>query len=190
MGRRNAYLSAGAWLSDLRRLHEAGHSDRQVAAALSARLGRAVTKKHVAHWRWQLYPAKHRRERDFQRRRSEAALYQLQAGWGHLLPHELRWPERGFGPGHRLRPRECDILSVLRDHGSQTARQLLQRLGRRSLQNGPAHLLAGLCRQGLVELRGYITVAPHRHEAVYALADAARASARPRQDTGIERRYG
>jgi hypothetical protein len=190
MGRRNAYLSAGAWLSDLRRLHEAGHSDRQVAAALSQRLGRAVTRKHVAHWRWQLYPRKHRREKDRQRRREAAAMYQIDQGWIHLLPHGLRWPLTGEGPGHRLRPRECDILSALRDHGSLTARQLRQRLGRRSLQNGPAYLLAGLCRQGLVELRGYITVAPHRHEAVYALADAARASSKPRQDTGVERRYG
>jgi hypothetical protein len=190
MGRRNAYLRAGDWLSDLRRLTEAGCSDRQVAAALSQRLGRPVTERHVRYWRWQLYPRKHRREKDRQRRREAAAMYQIDQGWIHLLPHGLRWPLTGEGPGHRLRPRECDILSALRDHGSMTARQLRQRLGRRSLQNGPAYLLAGLCRQGLVELRGYITVAPHRHEATYALADAARASARPRQDTGIERRYG
>lgn len=189
MGRRIPYLSAGQWLDDLRRLHEAGHSDREVAAALSERLGRALTEKHVRYWRWQLYPAKQRRRQDHQRRRSEAALYQLQQGWGHLLPHELRWPERGFGPGHRLRPRECDILSLLRDEGSQTARAIRRRLGL-TLKTARSSWLACLCRCGLVELRGHIVTAPHRHEPVYALADCARASSRPRQDTGVERRYG
>jgi hypothetical protein len=189
MGQRNAYLSAGDWLSDLRRLHEAGHSDSQVAAALSERLGRLVTRRHVAHWRWQLYPAKHRRQRDHQRRRSLAGLYQTEQGWGHLLPHELRWPQTGWGPGHRLRPRECDILSALRDHGSLTARELRSLLGL-TLRTNRTSWLARLRRCGLVELRGYIVSAPHCHEPVYALADCARASSRPRQDTGVERRYG
>jgi len=195
MGRQNN--RPGRWLNDLYSLSAQGLSDRQIALRLgrlypAQRFSRAV----VWHWRTQdarLSPrkrrprpagwrAEHRQERD--------ALYQVQQGFGFLLPRELRWPEKGFGPGIRLRRREVDILCALRDLGSQTARELRALFGLTTLQAGRTHWLSHLMRKGLVEVRGTICMRRGRPQRVYGLTDNARPDARPRLQTGVEKRYG
>jgi Arc/MetJ family transcription regulator len=180
---RGEYLRAGAWLGDLRRLHEAGWSDAAVAAALSECLGRRVSRRAVWYWRRQLIELD-----DLLTAADRRRLYQSRCGFGHLLPREQRWsgPRQGRGQsaapgvrwsgGRELSPREVDVLSCLREHGPLTPAALAGRLYVVSLRP----TLRRLDRLGLVrrQPRGPL----------YALADAALPDPGPRPPTGVERR--
>jgi hypothetical protein len=150
---RGGYLRKGEgdWLSLLLALAAAGWRDGRIAAELTRRLGRRVSRHQVLY----------RRRLDAGEplslcRAARHALYQARHGWLFLLPSYLG-PGRGWGPGHALRPREVDILCLLRDRGPQTARQLAFALGlsqNRPLVSGHHSFLVGLCRSGLVGAQG------------------------------------
>jgi hypothetical protein len=171
---RGEYLRAGAWLGDLRRLHEAGWSDAAVAAALSECLGRRVSRRMVLYWRLADVPPCERNPPRVRRR-----VYQMVTGWCHLLPRGLRWPLKGYSSGVLLSPRECDVLSALRDHGPLTPAQLAGLFGRGGLRSRRRSRLTRLVDQGLV-----VRLAPR----LFALAPRALPRPARRPLTGNERR--
>jgi hypothetical protein len=173
---RSEYLRAGRWQDDLRRLSASGLSDRAAARELS-RLwpGLRFTRQRVLRWRLRgvdrlgplPLPAVARR------------VHQMLCGWTHLLPGEWRYPCIGRTDGVVLRPREADVLSLLRDHGPQTPAQLAGRLGvRRLLDARRRSRLARLLALGLV-----VRLAPR----LYALSERALPPPGPRPLTSRER---
>jgi hypothetical protein len=192
MARGSYHRPRGPWLDDLRSLCQAGASDAACARHLSCRHGPARwTARQVRYWRHQLQAA----ERDpgvtpAEVRAWRRRQYQVRAGWGALLPREDRaGPPHGPGwrgtnearwvGGVELAPRDCDVLSLLRDRGPQTVADLARALGLsgRGLKSAGARRLPRLCRLGLAASLGYLARGPHCRERVYGLGEAARYAA-------------
>jgi hypothetical protein len=160
MCQRRPYLRAGSWLDDLMTLSQS-LPDGRVAAELSRRYGRPFTRRQIFYWRDLMrrldsdadmavggLPDPSKVVSASTRQDQERKLYQIRAGWGHLLPITLR-------------PRECDILSLLRDHGPLTRRRLADLCGcsrrsRSSLYVSRHDRLAGLVDKGLLEVVAWL----------------------------------
>lgn len=144
MTTRGPYLRpSAAWRQDLARLAARGLSHSRIAAFLSREYRRPVTRWHVRYYL-------HEDDRlaqdgecvprdpfDLHHRR---AVYQLQKGFGHLLPDVL------------LRHRETDILVLLRERGPLSRDAIAQALGVRSLIARHQRWLSRLQQRGLVRL--------------------------------------
>jgi hypothetical protein len=208
----------GAWAIALRRLWHRGYGDARIAELLSCLSTRAILAlEHDRRWDWRtvetmLIPGSGGRwtcrQVEYHRARmglpgnrvrpelQSAAVarvirwrrYQTQAGWNHLLP---KYDERGreWEPEMILRPRECDILSLLRDNGPMTRPEIGKSLGlsekRDNLKSGSWHYLERLCCFGLVSLAGLVVrgcVILKR----YALGEGVTKPAATRLKTGVE----
>jgi hypothetical protein len=192
MARGSYHRPRGPWLDDLLSLALAGAPDAAVARHLSCRHGPPRwTARQVRYWRHQLLAA----ERDpgvtpAEVRAWRRRQYQVRAGWGALLPHEDRaGPPHGPGwrdtnearwvGGVELAPRDCDVLSLLRDRGPQTVADLAGALGLSPAGLAPRgrHRLPRLASLGLAVSLGFLARGPHARERVWGLGETARHAA-------------
>jgi len=114
----------------------------------------------------------------------------VRAQWMHLLPgydETMEGVPRGqrWRPGHELRPREVQILSLLRDHGSLSRSQIARYCG--GLWVAREGWLSGLLARDLVETIPAPVGSGRGCGRLYRLAAAALPPCRPRRDTGHER---
>lgn len=165
-------LRSSPWLADLAALLARGLGNVACARELSRRHPPpAFTPRQVRYWRWRLLALDDPLDTPTLAELAalRVTLYQAKKGWLHLLPREQRRDRdghNGFGPGFYLRPREVDILCLLRDVGPLSALQLarLLRLSAPTPRRASASWLDGLCAAGLIAPKD-----PPRRPAVYAL---------------------
>ena len=208
----------GPWVLALRRLHTRGYSDAEIATTLSQLSTRAILALE-AERAWSEDRLKPlllvgsgepwtRRQVEYQRRqlglrgntsrlletREEARLlswrmYQTAKRWGHLLPSYDR-DGCQWGPGVVLRPREADILSLLRDRGPQTRPEIAKGLklgkNRNALSTGRTYYLARLRQASLVVVAGLV-VSGRSALRRYDLGDGVLDTRGPRLLTGPEK---
>lgn len=138
-------LKAGPWLDALRAEHAKRQSDAAIADALEERFfPQPFTRRTVRYWRavvlglpaWpRPRPRECGRNHQLEDRVCDLSrrLYQHYSGWGHLLSGYRRpvpcATVRRWAEGLDLTPRECDLLSCLRDCGELTGPELALRLG-------------------------------------------------------------
>jgi hypothetical protein len=142
---RSDYVSGRAWKPDLERLHRAGLSDRVIARELSRLYAPDVfTHEMVRYYRHeddrlaQEGECVPRQSNTLNHRR---AVHQMLKGFGHLLPLTLR-------------PRESDILALLKEHGPLTRHEIRRALGVNALRTGRQHWMRRLLQLGLVQHAG------------------------------------
>lgn len=129
--------------------------------------------------------------------------YQRRAGWLHLLPRfdrdTGRWVPTFQGSGfvgplkpseEILTPRDCDILSLLRDNGPMTKWQLMRGLGlrKRRLYCGNRSRLNKLIRMGLAGVSRKVIDCDGRPrlQTLYDLMPGVALEQRRRKETGVE----
>jgi hypothetical protein len=213
-------LTRGPWLSALRQLHRRGWSDRDIADCLSelspediASLdregwdakriesrrrveggGSEWTRRQVRYYRRALgLSARHYRHECgtlADARACRHRQHQRLRGWSHLLPAYNDAVKQWEG-GHELRPREADVLALLRDHGPLTTYQMATHLlatpcRHRCLLSRGVSLPRRLARRGLVRVVGVKRVGLRKYS-VYALAEGVLPPEGLKAATGHER---
>lgn len=144
-----------------------GYSDAKVAARVNRRLALQGapadwTKRRVQLWRHRQGLAPHpcRGAELLQALETRRRVYALRRGFEHLLPgpreRHVSRNDRVITQvkGYNLRPREIDVLCLLRDMGPLTRLQMQRLLGLRSKPHaGNVDTFRRLCVLGLVAVR-------------------------------------
>jgi hypothetical protein len=180
----------------LRELHGEGLHDGAIAEQLrSLGYGRGWTRRKVCYWRRDRLGLQRNApagSRHYQRHALYCRwrVYQTAAGFAHLLPEveqEEANPRRPYLTDRSppLKPRDVDLLVLLRDNGPLTARRLALLMGLAShadLTGGGSQRLTRLVRLGLVDATADLPP-------TYSLSTLSAAPTDPRV-TSNERKYG